>query len=115
MRPMPSSRPRMSWSGAIDVKTAVAAVLVLASVLSARPSGSAEDAVRVYAAGSLRAALTAVADRFMARYSIPVRLEFGASGLLRERLERGEPADVFASANMEHPLTLASQGKAGPV
>jgi ABC-type molybdate transport system substrate-binding protein len=46
---------------------------------------------------------------------MPVDLVFGASGLLRERLDRGEPSDVFASANLEHPQALARSGKAGPV
>jgi molybdenum ABC transporter molybdate-binding protein len=75
----------------------------------------AQDAVVVYAAGSLRAALTEIAERFTAQSSIAVRLEFGASGTLRQRLEQGEAADVFASANMEHPRVLASQGKAAAV
>src|SRR5262245_51378241 len=78
-------------------------------------TASAQEAVRVYAAGSLRPPFTAIAERFTAQHAIPVKLEFGASGLLRERLERGEPAEVFASANMEHPLSLATQAKAGPV
>ena len=45
---------------------------------------------------------------------MPVELEFGASGLLRERLEQGEAADVFASANMEHPEALSRSGKVEP-
>ena len=40
---------------------------------------------------------------------------FGPSGVLRERIEKGEPADVFASADMGNPLTLSRAGKAGPV
>jgi molybdenum ABC transporter molybdate-binding protein len=96
-------------------RTAVVVAIVLAGALAGARSTAAEDAVRVYAAGSLRAPLTAIADRFTAEYSVPVRLEFGASGLLRDRLEQGAAADVFASANMEHPLMLAKQGKAGPV
>jgi len=84
-------------------------------MLSVAGGVAAQDAVRVYAAGSLRQPLTAIAERFTAQYAVPVKLEFGASGLLRERLERGEPADVFASANMEHPTMLSKQGKAGPV
>lgn len=112
---MPSLRRPMSWSRATDVRGLVIAALALTCVLLSGASAAAQDAVRLYAAGSLRAPLTAIAERFTALYSIPVRLEFGASGLLRERLERGGSADVFASANMEHPLTLAKQGKAGPV
>ena len=73
------------------------------------------NALRLYAAGSLRGALTEIARVFTAASGIPVQLEFGASGLLRERLEQGEPGDVFASANMEHPEVLARSGKAGPV
>ena len=73
------------------------------------------EAVRLLAAGSLRAALTEVAQAFTAAAGTAVTLEFGASGLLRERLERGEVGDVFASANMEHPQALARSGKAGPV
>jgi ABC-type molybdate transport system substrate-binding protein len=44
-----------------------------------------------------------------------MRLVFGASGLLRERLQSGEAADVFASANLEHPQALAAAGRAEPV
>jgi ABC-type molybdate transport system substrate-binding protein len=73
------------------------------------------EGVRLHAAGSLRAALTEVARAFTAAHGVPVTLVFGASGLLRERLDRGEPGDVFASANMEHPQALAQAGKAGRV
>jgi ABC-type molybdate transport system substrate-binding protein len=71
--------------------------------------------VRLYAAGSLRAALTEVGNAYRQRNGIPVEGTFGASGLLKERLERGEQADVFASANMEHPRALEKAGRAGPV
>ena len=47
------------------------------------------EGVRLHAAGSLRAALTEVARDFTAAHGMPVALVFGASGLLRERLERG--------------------------
>jgi molybdate transport system substrate-binding protein len=91
--------------------------LVAVTLAVGRPavvSGQGE-AVRLHAAGSLRGALTEVARAFTAAHGMPVELVFGASGLLRERLERGEAGDVFAAANMEHPQTLARSGKAGPV
>jgi ABC-type molybdate transport system substrate-binding protein len=70
----------------------------------------------VYAAGSLRAALTGIARDFEAAPTgTPVRLVFGAAGLLRTRLEAGEHADVYASANLEHPQALAAAGRAGAV
>ncbi|MBI5784418.1 MAG: molybdate ABC transporter substrate-binding protein [Rhodocyclales bacterium] len=71
--------------------------------------------IRVFAAGSLRAAFGDLAVAFAALRAVPVELVFGPSGLLRERLLAGEAADVFASANMEHPQALASAGMAGPV
>ena len=64
----------------------------------------------VYAAGSLRAALSQVAQDYQARTGQAVELSFGASGLLRERLEKGEPAQLFASADMEQPQRLAAGG-----
>lgn len=63
--------------------------------------------VQLYAAGSLRGALTEVAQQFEAATGQQVALTFGASGLLRERIENGEAAQVFASADMDHPLRLA--------
>lgn len=64
----------------------------------------------VHAAGSLREAFTEVGAAFEAAGGPRPVFAFGASGLLRERIERGEPAQVFASADTEHPGHLASAG-----
>src|SRR5262245_28906973 len=109
---MPNSMRPTSWWRVR--KAILLAAVLLGSALVPRHDAEAQDAMRVYAAGSLRAAFTEISDRFSAAYPIRLWLEFGASGLLKERLERGEPGDVFASANMEHPLALAKQGKASP-
>jgi molybdate transport system substrate-binding protein len=85
-------------------------VLALALAFAAR----ATDPVKVYAAGSLRAALTDVAKAFAEARGTQVVFEFGPSGVLRERLAAGERADLFASANMEHPRALAAAGRAQP-
>ena len=66
--------------------------------------------VTVFAAGSLRSAVTDVAQAFERSSGHKVILTFGASGLLRDRIRSGERADVFASANMEHPQALAALG-----
>ncbi len=66
--------------------------------------------LQLYAAGSLREALTQVVQQFEADSGRKVQLTFGASGLLRERIEKGEPAQVFASADMDHPQRLAARG-----
>lgn len=70
--------------------------------------------VKLYAAGSLKAALGAVAKDFSAKYGVGVETTFAPSGLLRERIEAGEAAHVFASADMKHPRTLMMAGKGGP-
>ena len=75
----------------------------------------AADPVRLYAAGSLKAALSDVAKAYEEAYGAPVEAEFAASGLLRERIEGGAPADVFASADMGHPGRLMAAGWGGPV
>jgi ABC-type molybdate transport system substrate-binding protein len=88
--------------------------MVLAAALTMGAGAPAQEAaIKVLAAGSLRAALTDVARAFEAEApGRKVELGFGASGLLKDRLLGGERADVFASANMEHPQALAAAGKA---
>jgi molybdenum ABC transporter molybdate-binding protein len=73
------------------------------------------DEVTLFAAGSLKAALSDVAAAYSSTYRISVATRFGPSGLMRERIEAVEVAHVFASANMRHPRTLERAGKGGPV
>lgn len=81
----------------------------------------AEDrpTVHVLAAGSLHSAITEIGAAFQnsAHNTTNVTVEsgFGPSGVLRERIEKGETPDLFASADMSNPLALARAGKAGPV
>ena len=75
-------------------------------------AGGQPPAVQLYAAGSLRAAMTEVVKAFNASGGPTVNATFGASGLLRERIEKGEPAEVFASADMGNPQALARAGRA---
>jgi len=89
-------------------------VLVAATLLALSMSATAQD-FKVYAAGSLRSALTDAGAEYRGMSGRVPGFEYGPSGLLKERLEKGEKADVFASANMEHPKALADAGKAGPV
>ena len=76
---------------------------------------SAPPTVAVYAAGSLRAALTDVARAFEHDHPAQVTMTFGASGLLKDRIVAGESPQVFASANMEHPEALVAAGRAAAV
>jgi molybdenum ABC transporter molybdate-binding protein len=78
-------------------------------------AGSAQEpAVRLYAAGSLRGAMTELAQVFSADGGPPVASTFGASGLLRERIEKGEAADVFASADVGNAMALAAAARGEP-
>ncbi|MDZ8188267.1 MAG: substrate-binding domain-containing protein [Nostoc sp. ChiSLP02] len=77
-------------------------------------------AVTLYGTGSLRDSLTEVANSFTQEYKIPVTTRFGPSGLTRELIEQelsqtGKSADVFASADINNPLTLFQQGLSEPV
>lgn len=83
--------------------------------LTMSTAANVQEPLRLYAAGSLTASLTEVSEAFTRDTGLKVTGTFGASGLMRERIEKGEPAEVFASANMEHPATLAKGGKAIPV
>jgi molybdate transport system substrate-binding protein len=92
-----------------------AAPLFVVAALMGTPA-LAQEAVKVHAAGSLKAALTEAASAFeKGPGGAKVEFAFGPSGILKERLEKGEASDVFASANMAHPKALADAGKAGPV
>lgn len=87
----------------------------LASIMIALlPTVAHAETISLYAAGSLKTALTEIARAFEAQSNgaHTVAAEFAASGLLRARIEKGEPAHVFASANMEHPRSLADRGLA---
>ena len=97
-------------------RTASSLKALVAAVGLGVAAGSTAGELAVFAAGSLRAPLTEIAQAFEAAHAGQrVALTFGASGLLKDRIAGGEHADVFASANMEHPQALAGAGKAAPV
>jgi molybdate transport system substrate-binding protein len=74
----------------------------VAALLLARPA-QPDRAPTVYAAASLRKALRAVDDA--PRYS------FAGSGVLQHQVERGAPADVFASASPKEAQALFRAGR----
>ncbi len=66
------------------------------------------DTLKVMAAGSLRAAITELLHRFPLQSDSIDPPEFGASGLMRQKIENGAAVDVFASADMEQAGQLAA-------
>jgi molybdenum ABC transporter molybdate-binding protein len=73
------------------------------------------ETIQLYAAGSLRAALNEATKAFEAESGHKVQPKYGPSGELKNEIARGARADVFASANMEHPQALNTANKSGPV
>jgi ABC-type molybdate transport system substrate-binding protein len=94
----------------------IAFVLLLAARLAFQ-SAQAENIppIQVMAASSLKTAMTEMGAAFLTETKIPVDSRFGLAGILRDRLDKGESADLFASADMGNPVALAQAGKAGPV
>src|SRR5262245_66381154 len=90
-----------------------ATVLVLAMLATAGPA--AAETVQLYAAGSLKGALTDMARAFEAATGNTIEARYGPSGILKNEISAGAKADVFASANMEHPQALRDEKKSGPV
>jgi ABC-type molybdate transport system substrate-binding protein len=90
-------------------------LLLMGGIMSSPTKADDRPPVRLLAAGSLQGALTDISNEFSAAEKIPVATNFGPSGMLRDRIEKGEKADLFASADMGNPLALSRAGKAGPV
>src|SRR3954449_1518969 len=80
----------------------LAAAVIAALLIAAWPAGS-HRAPTVYGASSLRTVLPALDGA--PRYS------FAGSDVLQTQIERGAPADVFASASAKQPQALFAAGR----
>ncbi|MBI3156933.1 MAG: molybdate ABC transporter substrate-binding protein [Burkholderiales bacterium] len=111
------SRPaRPSSRAERRVRRAALAVALAAWLAGAAVDRAiAQQTLVVHAAGSLRSALAELARAYERQTGTAVELKFGPSGLLKDRIAGGEPAQVFASANMTYPQALHAQGKAEAV
>ncbi len=87
----------------------------IALAMLAMTAPAMSETVQLYAAGSLKGALTDVAKAYEAASGKKVESKWGASGLLKNEIAGGAKTDLFASANMEHPQALHDAGKSGPV
>ena len=84
-----------------------AALCLLAIVSSARA-----EQLRVLAAGSLREVLGEIGNWYRKITGVEITADFDPSGILSQRIEKGERADLFASADVRHPLALENEGLA---
>lgn len=89
-------------------KMAIAA-LGLACTVTGFAQGADTPQVTVLAAGSLREAMTELADAYRKETGIAIAASYGPSGKLRESIEQGRKVDVFASAAVEHTDALAAK------
>ena len=87
-------------------------LVAIMMTLTAASASSAD--IRVKAAGSLKDAFTAVFADYTKQYGSSFAPEWGPSGSLRERLQKGEAFDVFASAALPHAQALTDAGISGP-
>lgn len=75
---------------------------VLAVCVSSAQSRTGTDAgVTVYAAASLKEGLDALIRQFEKQGNPRVRVSYGASSALARQIEKGAPADMFISADLE--------------
>ena len=81
-------------------------LMLVSSAASAAP-----ETVEIYSAGSLRGVVNALTTEIAPAMNIQVKATFGGSGLLRERIEKGETPDLFMSADLGSPRKLEAQGR----
>ncbi len=89
-------------------------IAALALAILAMTGSAMAETIQLYAAGSLRDALTEVAKAYETKTGNKVEAKYGPSGTLKDEIAGGAKVDVFASANMEHPKALHDAGKSGP-
>lgn len=86
----------------------LAAILCGAAAAGAR---AAPETVEIFSAGSLRGVVNDLAAEVAPGLGIEVKPTFGGSGLLRERIEKGEAPDLFMSADLGNPRKLEAAGR----
>lgn len=91
------------------------AIMAFAAGCRDRAPQRARVTLTVSAASSLREAVLEVDSLYRAlRPDVAVRANFGASGALRQQIEKGAPVDVFISASDRHMDALQTGGRIDP-
>ena len=92
----------------VRLRALLAALTLVAAASAAR---AAPETVEIYSAGSLRGVVNDLATQVAPGLNIEIKATFGGSGLLRERIEKGEKPDLFLSADLGSPRKLEAQGR----
>jgi molybdate transport system substrate-binding protein len=87
------------------------ATLLCAASAAAAFAAPAPETVVIFSAGSLRGVVNDLASEVAPGLNIEVKSTFGGSGLLRERIEKGETPDLFMSADLGNPRKLEAAGR----
>ena len=85
--------------------------LLLCSLSATAAVQAHSETVEIFAAGSLRGVVAELAREMARNYNIEVHPSFGGSGTMRERIEKGEKADLLLSADLGSPRRLQSLGR----
>jgi molybdenum ABC transporter molybdate-binding protein len=89
-------------------------LFALAFLLGPIGTAAADDLV-LYGAGSLKNGMTEIAAQFDQRFGTTTKVTFGPSGMMRERIEKGEPVDIFTSADIGNAQKLIDAKRAATV
>jgi molybdenum ABC transporter molybdate-binding protein len=89
-------------------------LLALALFVCPMATAAADDLV-LYGAGSLKNGMTEIAAQFDQRFGTTTKVTFGPSGMMRKRIEKGEPVDIFTSADIGNAQKLIDAKQAAPV
>lgn len=82
------------------VRTAIAAIVVIAAGTMSRPLAQ-QPSLTLFAAASMKNALDDVNAAFTKRTNIKTVASYAATSALLRQIEQGAPADIFASADLE--------------
>jgi molybdate transport system substrate-binding protein len=87
----------------------IAIVAFIAVFAGAAPAASAEDAILVFAAASLKNGLDDVDAAFSRATGVKITASYAASSALAKQIEQGAPVDVFVSADLKWMDYLADK------
>jgi molybdate transport system substrate-binding protein len=90
---------------------ALAAIAILVAGCRPAPSTTAAVELTIYGPASLQGALEDIGPAYALEASgVTLTMSTGASSALRTQIEQGAPADVFLSADTQHPAALVDGG-----
>lgn len=65
--------------------------------------------IKIWSAGSLKGALTDISSRFSQETGLKTEINFGPAGQLFSEIDQDHSPDIYLSADMNHPTTLAKK------